>query len=247
MKPLIGITTSTQNNEFGWRYHAGYANNAAAVMKAGGLPVFIPNGLPSDTRHDLYNRLDGVLIAGGHDIDPERYGDERHPLSQESDPERDDLEIAIAGWAVNDDKPLLGICRGHQVLNVALGGKLVQDVTTLTDTNMTHDHPFTRARSEISHHVYIEADSLLANIVRKTEIAVNSLHHQAVIVPGINTRVTARAADGTIEAVEIPDRLFVLSVQWHPEDLVGKSEEADHLFAAFVTAAHTRLQTKQYI
>ncbi len=242
MQPLIGITTSKYVNQYGWRYHKGYAANADAIVKAGGLPVFIPVGMPDDVNRAIYERLDGLLLPGGGDIDPAFYQAERDKLTNEVDRQRDEVEIQLAKWAVNDDVPVLGICRGHQVLNVALGGQLVQDIETHVKTDIKHDVRFEQPRTDTTHNVEIDADSTLAHIFGETHVAVNSLHHQAVQRVSDQLRIIARAADGIVEAVEMPGKTFVLSVQWHPEDLVNHQDSADKLFKAFVTAATTRMQ-----
>lgn len=244
MKPLIGITTANQNNAHGWPYYVAYHANVAALVRAGGLPVLIPNGLADDVTREIYERLDGVLLPGGGDVDPELYGETQHELTKKVDKVRDALEVKLAKWAVADDLPVLGICRGHQILNVALGGRLVQDVGTMVETDIVHDMPFTMARNSILHEVNVEADSKLATILGKTTVPVNSLHHQAVVETGPNVRVTAYAPDGMIEAIELPDKYYVVSVQWHPEDLVNDHEAAQRLFKSFVDAAKERMSSK---
>jgi putative glutamine amidotransferase len=243
MRPLIGMTTSRYTNQHGWRYVKGYVANAEAVVKAGGLPVFIPVSMPDEVIRGIYERLDGILLPGGVDVDPDRYGKTKHELTVGVDLELDHLEINLARWAVEDDLPTLGICRGHQVLNVALGGKLIQDIGTEVNTDIRHDVPHHLPRRDIAHTVEVMPESKLAAALGQTTVSVNSLHHQAVKVASDRVQVTARAADGVIEGVEMPDRTFILSVQWHPEDIVGHEETADCLFAAFVEAARTRMVT----
>lgn len=245
MRPLIGITTFRYHNKHGWRYVQGYAGNADAIVKAGGLPVFIPLGMPDEVIRGTYDRLDGLLLPGGGDVDPARYDEPKHDLTAGIDTDLDHMELNLARWAVGDDLPTLGICRGHQVLNVALGGKLIQDVGTQVDTDLKHDMPRTQPRTDIAHTVAVTPESKLHAALGETTVAVNSLHHQAVAVASDRVRVTARSSDGLIEGVEVPDRTFVLSVQWHPEDLVGHEETADRLFAAFVEAARTRMSAQR--
>jgi putative glutamine amidotransferase len=241
MQPLIGITTSRHSNHAGWRYFKGYAANAEAIVRVGGLPVFIPLGMPDDVVRAIYERLDGVLLPGGGDIDPDSYGAVRHELTAEVDSSRDKIEIQLARWAVKDDLPMLGICRGHQVLNVALGGSMVQDIGTEVATDVKHDIRFDRPRTTIAHTVTVEGDSQLAKVVGGTTISVNSLHHQAVTRVGDNVRIVAQSPDGIIEGVEVSDKFFIMSVQWHPEDLVDHEDSAYSLFAAFVEAAKARM------
>jgi len=242
-RPLIGITTAKYANQYGWRYHQGYAANADAIARAGGLPVYLPLEMPAEVIYGTYERLDGVLLPGGGDVEPGRYNETERARLVEVDPDRDEIEIKLAQWAVRDNLPTLGICRGHQVLNVALGGKLVQDVPTLIETDIKHDIPFDQPRKNAAHDVQVTAGSKLAAVLGSTEVAVNSLHHQAVTEVGEGVRITAHAADGLVEGIELPDLAFVLSVQWHPEDMVGHNEAADRLFEAFVAAARERMTT----
>lgn len=235
-RPLIGITAASFEIN-GKPYHRAYAPNAAAVAAAGGLPVYVPPGLRPDLLRDLYARLDGLLLPGGPDVDPVIYGQPRHPLTREIDDPRDELELTLARWAVDDDLPVFGICRGHQVLNVALGGTLVQDIPSQVETTLTHDLPPGLPRSTRLHDVTIDEASRLARILGVTHASVNSLHHQSVQQAAPGARVTATAPDGVVEAIEVPGKQFALSVQWHPEDLYTGDEAMARLFESFVEAA----------
>lgn len=240
MQPFIGITTGIRFSDDGWRYYGAYAPNATAIERAGGLPVLIPCGLQEETLRAIYDRMDAVLIPGGGDIDPRHYGADRHPMTDRIDPDRDQTELTVARWAVEDDLPLFGICRGHQVMNVAMGGTLVQDIPSQVDTSIAHYMPKELPRSAHGHEVRINPDSRLAGIIGSTAVAVNSYHHQSVEQPAPVAAVTAYAPDGIVEAIEHPDRRFVLSVQWHPEDMAGDEEAMQRLFDAFVDAARER-------
>ena len=136
MRPLIGITTADFTREYGKPYHRSYARNAWAIADAGGLPVYIPTGLDEDVLRDLYERLDAVLLPGGPDVDPAITAQERHPETKVIDDARDSLELTLARWTYADDRPLFGICRGHQVMNVAFGGTLVQDIPSEVETEL---------------------------------------------------------------------------------------------------------------
>jgi putative glutamine amidotransferase len=238
-RPLIGITSASiiVDNK---PYNRTYAPNAQAVAKAGGLPVYIPTHLDDVTLHALYETLDAVLLPGGPDVDPAFYGQERHPLTTQIDAPRDSLELTMAKWAIADDLPVFGICRGHQVLNVALGGTLVQDIPSMVHTPLQHDIPDTLPRSTRIHDVTIDSNSRLADILDETHLAVNSLHHQSVEIAAPGAVVTATAPDGVVEALEVPDKAFALSVQWHPEDLYQNNQAMARLFEAFVEAARER-------
>ncbi len=237
-QPLIGITTTVRTVvATGHTSYATYAPNITAVEQAGGLPILIPVGLNSETLRAIYERLDGVLLPGGGDIDPVNYGEERHPLTSHIDVLRDETEIAVARWAVADDLPLFGICRGHQLINVALGGTLIQDIPSEVGETLTHDTSDKAPRGTRPHSVEINPSSQLSQIIGLTHVEVNSIHHQAVEKPASDLCVTAYAADGVIEAAEIPGKRFALTVQWHPEDLVSDDPAMRRLFSAFVDAA----------
>ncbi|PJF31603.1 MAG: gamma-glutamyl-gamma-aminobutyrate hydrolase [Phototrophicales bacterium] len=238
MQPLIGITGSIieRNNN---RYIAAYEPNAKAIIQAGGLPIVIPCDLDPQTLRAIYERVDGVLLPGGGDIDPEFYGATPHEKTALIIRERDIAEIQIAKWAVADDLPMFGICRGHQVFNVAMGGTLYQDIPSELRTQYTHDIEKGMPRSTLLHDVKIAPNSKLATILKTEQIRVNSLHHQAVMTPADTVQVTAYAPDGVIEASELPNKRFILTVQWHPEDLQDMSQMRD-LFKAFVDAAREK-------
>lgn len=239
MQPVIGITTALRTHSAsGHQYHEIYALNAFAVERAGGLPLLIPAGLQTDTLRALYERADALLIPGGGDINPARYGAPAHPLTAGIDDARDQLEITAVRWAAAEGRPLLGICRGHQLVHVALGGMLVQDIPSQVETSIRHNNPVNR-RDRI-HPVSVAPDSRLAALLRAVNPAVNSLHHQAVNRPAPGLRVVAHAPDGVIEASELPDHPFFLAVQWHPEDLIDDDPAMLHLFEALVQAAQER-------
>lgn len=179
-----------------------------ALLRAGRRPVVVPPIDPVDAA-ELVRDLDGIVLVGGTDVDPANYGVERSPRTMEPDPERDAAEIAICRAAVAADRPLLAICRGMQVLNVALGGTLVQHIDH-------HSRP-DRYNEEV-HGVRLETDSRLAAILG-TSLATNSMHHQCVDVLGDGVRAVGWAEDGTVEAIEVVGAPRILGVQWHPETL----------------------------
>lgn len=233
--PLIGITTHSPTAP-DWA-ELGLLRDliVQSVEAAGGLPVIIPLGLGAATLPAVLTRLDGVLLAGGGDIDPARYGAEPHPLVVGVDPVRDAAEITLARWAVAESTPLFGICRGAQVLNVALGGTLYRDIA---------EHPHAQLHTYYPnlpldlrpHPVKVAEASRLAQAIGQLLVDVNSLHHQAVrdVAPAL--RAVAHAPDGLVEAIEVPDHPFALAVQWHPECLPDVPEMR-RLFEAFVRAA----------
>jgi putative glutamine amidotransferase len=234
--PLIGLTLHPVTDPDRAELDLLLDNIIRCVERVGGLPVLIPLGLDEGTLLGLYARLDGVLFSGGGDIDPARYGAEWHPRIGGVDAERDRLELALARWVVADEKPFFGICRGSQILNVALGGTLYRDIGEHPGAQR-HTFPYPEFPHALRpHEIKVEEDSLLADVLGEPMIAVNSLHHQANqdIAPGL--RVVARAPDGIVEALEIPDHPFGLTVQWHPECLPD-APEMQRLFEAFVAAA----------
>lgn len=243
MQPLIGITTARfQSPDTGWLYNRAYVAVIQAIEEAGGLPVMIPVSVDSDTLRAIYTRMDGVLLPGGGDVDPAIYNAAKHPKTGQADDARDFAELSVARWAVDDDLPLLGICRGHQVLNVALGGTLIQDIPAQVETEINHDTPNDVPRGNPAHVVNIDPSSRLAAILGTTAPLVNSLHHQSVESAAPGACITAYSPDGVVEALELPDKHFILSVQWHPEDMYLEDEAMQRLFRAFVEAARERAE-----
>src|SRR5712691_6203679 len=233
--PLIGVSTSIT---VGKHPERAYVNSAYlhAIQQAGGVPVPLPPQLSAAALERLAGELSGLLLTGGGDVDPARYGETPHPTLYEVAPARDMLETSAVHIALERRLPVLAVCRGIQVLNVALGGTLFQDVGTEPGTQLQHSQ--TEPRDQPTHKVKIEPRSRLAQIMGTDEIEVNSMHHQAVKALGRNLTAVAWAPDQIIEGVEDADpSRFVLGVEWHPEELVGHSEPARRLFAALVNAA----------
>jgi putative glutamine amidotransferase len=241
-RPLIGITAYTRYAEkTGWKYDVCYAANAAAIHQAGGLPVLIPAGLDEASLREIYDRLDGVMLPGGGDIAPENYGMDDHPTLAEVNQERDAAEIAMARWSMEDDRPVFGICRGIQVLNVALGGTLTRDIPSMLDTALKHDIPRSQPRSTRLHTIDIQPETKLSQILGDTGFLVNSLHHQAIASVPSGAVISAHAPDGIIEGIEFPHKHFALAVQWHPEDLTDDARMRQ-LFRAFVDASRQAMK-----
>jgi len=203
-----------------------------ALERSGALPVVVPP-LSAGVLEDFLEAVDGIVLSGGPDIDPAAYGQPPHRCLGPTEPRLDAFEIALAQAADRRGTPLLAICRGAQLLNVARGGTLIQHLPDVVGHAIEHRQ---RAPADaLTHAVAIDADSRLAEILGWTEGRVNSFHHQAVDRLGRGLRVTARAPDGTIEAFEDPDRPFLLAVQWHAEYLVRQPQHAP-LFDAFAAA-----------
>jgi putative glutamine amidotransferase len=208
-----------------------------AISKAGGIPLLVPLGLSEDDLLAILERADGVLLPGGGDIDPIAYKAQRHPAVYGLDPERDQTEIFMARAAVARGKPFLAICRGIQVLNIALGGTLWQDIPSQIAGALDHNASAERPRSYLAHTVEVAPDSLLARLLGKRRNWVNSYHHQSIRDLAPELTVTARAGDGVIEAVEIGGHPFAVGVQWHPENLVDDDPAMLALFAGLMEAA----------
>jgi putative glutamine amidotransferase len=234
MKPLIGVTSSPRESEYPNQPLDDSAPTAygEVITAAGGIPVILPVYLDLDG--DLFDRLDGIVVTGGGDVDPALYGRPVGSKTAGIDQRRDAFEIGLVRRAAERDVPLMAICRGIQAMNVALGGTLIQDVTSDVPGALRHmdeDHP-----ASGSHAVRIDPGSPLADMMGGPEPIVNSLHHQAVEEPGPDLRAVARAPDGLIEAIELPDHRFFYGVQWHPE-LLGTSDPTFGMFRSFVEAS----------
>lgn len=242
-RPVIGVVTQTQEAIPGetprlWIMGEKYVR---ALTGAGAIPWVIPL-LPDDEPilRAIYDRLDGVFLAGGADVDPAEYGEPRRDYCHETDPDRDWVEKKLIEWTVADRKPLFGVCRGLQMMNVALGGTLYQDLREEWPEAIRHDY-FSSAtgyrRDLLAHPIAVEPNSLLHKLLGAHELPVNSMHHQGVrrLAPGM--KATALAPDGLVEGFEGTGDSFLLAVQWHPEELVDQSEGMRSLFAGFVAAS----------
>jgi putative glutamine amidotransferase len=216
-KPTIAITTNYTMEDLTRNPESAYCS---AVTGAGGMPVLIPRDLPSSDYAALREKYAGILLSGGGDLDLRYFNGEPNPAINPPSPLRDELELALIKMAVDTDWPLFGICRGVQVLNVALGGTLYTDIPSQFKTTLRHSTPAEKGRYFLAHKVDIFHDSSLAKIMNTTSTGVNSFHHQAIKVLAPGLAVTARATDGLIEAVEFSGRKKpVFGVQWHPENL----------------------------
>jgi putative glutamine amidotransferase len=207
-----------------------------AVEVAGGLPLMIPLSRDPSLLEDYFSTLDGLLLPGGMDVDPVHYGEEPHKLLEEVDPVRDETELYLAKRALKEDMPVLGVCRGEQLLNVAAGGSLFQDIAAQSPQEVIrHFQDF--AQEWPSHSVEVKPDTLLASIIPERKLRVNSYHHQAVRRLAADFRVGATAPDGVIEAIESTRHTFALGVQWHPELLVDNLDFNLALFRRHVEEA----------
>jgi putative glutamine amidotransferase len=241
--PLIGVSTSEMRipertrslaeSEPPMRELALGMSYPRSVERAGALPVVLP---PVDVAHvdSLLERLDGLMLSGGPDIHPSAYGAEGHPALGPTERDLDAFELALVRAADARGMPILGVCRGLQMLNVARGGTLVQDIPDQVGEQI--DHRQDEPGRVPTHAIRLEADSRLEGVMGRADHEVNSFHHQAVERLGRHLHAVAWAPDGVIEGIEAPDRDFVVAVQWHAESLAEREDQAG-LFAAFVAAA----------
>ncbi|MFC1996721.1 gamma-glutamyl-gamma-aminobutyrate hydrolase family protein [Chloroflexota bacterium] len=238
--PLIGITTYRTKNSSGNDILALGENYTQAISKAGGNPVLVPLGLSEGQLHSLTARLDGILFSGGGDLDPAIFGMETRPEVKSVDPDRDRVEVQMVRTAISEGLPFLGICRGLQVINVALGGTLYTHIADQHPQAIKHDYIQGWPRDHLPHSVQIDPNSRLSNIVGNTLLEVNSMHHQGIRDLAASLQPTGWAPDNLIEAIELSDHPFGLAVQWHPECLTAEARMGvcmQALFQAFVEAA----------
>ena len=236
-RPAIAVTIENPRQEPEvFRLREDYVRS---VETAGGLPVIFAPGRPEDAA-EVLDRVDGLLLTGGADLDPRNYGEAPHPKLGRTFDERDAFELALCREALRRDLPLLAICRGHQVLNVATGGTLVQDIPSQIAGAGVHDPDV--ERWETSHEVEILPATRLREILGTERVAVNSFHHQSVKRLGGDLVLSARSPDGVVEGIEMPreTRRFVVGVQWHPESFWDHPPGFAPLFEALVHAANGR-------
>lgn len=238
-RPLIGIPAATYTDQ---EYVATPTNRfngnyPAALAACGALPLVIPLNLPQEILHDIFQRLDGLCLPGGVDVDPAHYGEAHHPNLGQVDAARDATELTLARWALAADLPILGICRGIQLLNVAAGGSLYQHIPAQLPEAARHDYKLGESAWERpTHRVRVQEGSVLAQALGAAAVQTNSFHHQALHRVAESFQAVAWADDGVVEGVEAPARRFVLAVQWHPEGMFSTDPYARRLFQAFVAA-----------
>ncbi len=235
-QPIIGITAPRIRDDAGARMTALKEAYSLAIARAGGLPVIIPVGLEDEVLLALFRRLDGVLFSGGGDVDTSRYHGLDHPSVNGVDLDRDRSEVYLVKQVAQGGLPFLGICRGIQMINVALGGTLYSHIADQHPGALKHDYYPDYPRDYVAHEVSIEVGSRLAGILGTAHVSTNSLHHQGIQQPAPGLRVLAHAPDGIVEAVEYEGHPFGLAVQWHPE-CMPDSPPMQALFRAFVAAA----------
>jgi putative glutamine amidotransferase len=245
-KPLILISPDFQSKgvEFSDASMSLSSRYPAAIAACGGIPVSMAHTDSRELVAEYVHRADGVLLTGGDDINPDIYGPKLHSslkakaIVTEDGGRRDLFELMLVDEVFRQRKPLLAICRGHQILNVALGGTLLVDIPTQKPSRINHRQM--ERKSEVVHSVRLTRGSLLAKIAKTQLLGVNSTHHQAVVKVAPVLRTVAQSADGIVEAMELKsgEQLpFLLSVQFHPERLMGKHAEHRAIFEAFIQAS----------
>ena len=233
-QPIIGVTRCSRLDDY-----------LASVEKSGGRPRVLE---VTDSARKVVGEIDGLLLTGGGDVDPVLYGEERHPSVEDAEPGRDEFEIDMARRAMDADLPILAICRGAQVLNVAAGGTLVQDIPSAVETELPHS--IQEIKDHIAHDVSVTPGSklqqALGNAVSSADTCrVNSRHHQSVGKVGRSLAPSATAPDGVVEAIEAPEKAFCIGVQWHPENF-WRTGEFKSLFDSFVESARKRARNAEF-
>lgn len=245
MQPVIGIAGLTLQSSGGpflaaERVFTG-STNVRAILENGGLPLLLPAAALAQDAQALLSVCDGLLIPGGEDMTPWYYGEEPLPVIGAFRPEIDEAWLAAVKAAAEQHKPILGICKGHQTINVAFGGSLYQDLSlqekALGRPVIQHFQHY--SRSYLTHHVQVEADSHLSKVVGAGRIKTNSMHHQSVKQVAEGFRAVSFADDGTVEAIENADGSIV-GVQWHPEDLTQSAPVMNRLFVDLIEKAAAR-------
>lgn len=246
-KPVIGITAGGRKEGYirSRHYKTFYSTPTPyvdAVRRAGGNPVLLPPG--DEAWRELLSLLDGIIVTGGTDIDPVEYdGDRANPHLLPADRERDRFELTLVRHLLREqDRPLLCICRGLQVLNVAAGGSLYEHIPDIRDEDIHRNEEGLWEMQDVE----IEADSLIADVLGRTSLHTSSGHHQAVKAIGAGLRVVGVAADGIVEALEMPGHTWLLAVQWHPEVTAERDPSQQAIFNALVEKARTLRNQRVY-
>ncbi|PYZ92383.1 gamma-glutamyl-gamma-aminobutyrate hydrolase [Salipaludibacillus keqinensis] len=233
MKPVIGITSSYLDER---TLQTSY-DNVDSIVKAGGIPLVFPNITKVEDIDTYVSQFDGLLVTGGGDIDPTLFKEEPHQKLGLIHPNRDEFETILIRKCMEQDKAILAICRGCQILNIACGGDMYQDIYSQIDKRLLQ-HSQQAPRSHASHYINVSKGSLLHKITDLSSYKVNSYHHQANREMAANLKVSARASDQVIEAIEGTDHSFVVGVQWHPECMTGTEDlPSVKLFTAFIEAS----------
>jgi len=231
MKEVIGIIPLYDDEKDSYWMLPGYMK---AIEKASALPIMFPLTTDTDELDDLFKICDGILFTGGHDVDPQIYGEKKKAVCGDTCNARDEMEAYLLDKSLKEDKPVFGICRGIQFFNAHLGGKLYQDLPTEHESSV--EHHMSPPYDKSIHKVEVYKDSILADIIGEGIHDVNSYHHQAIKELSNMLQINAVSEDGLIEAVSVKDKRFALAVQWHPEFSFENNEDSMKLIKAFVNA-----------
>ncbi len=238
MKPIIGVSSNLTEHILSVS-----TDNTQAVTRFGGVPIVLPN-MEKGVTESIANLIDGLLLTGGGDIDPTLFGEEPHQALGNIVPERDEFEIELIKKMLLQNKPILGICRGAQILSIALGGDMYQDIYTQTSAELLQ-HDQKAPRTHASHFVEVNEGTTLKKVVGMERFKVNSFHHQAVRNIPTGFRISGLASDGIIEAFESNSHPFVMGIQWHPESLLLKDDNPSaSIFKGFVEACRDTITQK---
>lgn len=242
MYPIIGIpsglTSTTPDSPFtDWKRHFCVDSYVQAIKKAGGIPVLLPvlTDFDNETIKAIVNKIDGLLIPGGIDVDPQFYNEQEKTECGIVNPIYDKFQIAIFKESYKRNIPVLGICRGLQLINIALGGTLYQDQSLFYRKTKINHQVMENCRYP-AHQIEIKRNSILFDIFQKDKLEVNSIHHQFAKNIADNLYITAKSTDGVIEGLEDKNKKFVLAVQWHPEAMIATFDEMNLLFSFFIKA-----------
>ncbi len=242
MKPLIGIVPSIEEKE---RQYFTMADNVEAIKQTGGIPVVLPYIEEESAIAQLVAHIDGLYLAGGNDVDPSYFGEEPHPQLREVNPTRDAFEVQLVGQMVSQNKPVLGICKGCQIINIALGGDIYQDIKSQMKQSLVQ-HQQKSLHLYSTHMIDLVKTSQLHRIIGKDSIRVNSRHHQAIRTLGKDVVVSSHARDGLIESIESTTYDFVLGVQWHPESLLAANDAPSlQLYTTFIKKCQLQKSEKE--
>lgn len=233
-RPVVGITSNFDaEGNYSHVKHGYYS----AVIECGGIPLLIPVNSNMEYLTGVVDSIDALILTGGADVDPIHFGEEILPCNGNISPERDEMELILTKLIIEAKKPVLGICRGMQLINIALGGTLYQDIRTqVTDTNLLQHEQKAPVWYQ-SHMVEIEESSILHQSYDTTQYRVNSFHHQAVKDVADGLKASAWTSDGIIEAIEGNEGSFILAVQWHPETMWQKDSKHLAVFRALIKEA----------
>ncbi|MGJ9458407.1 gamma-glutamyl-gamma-aminobutyrate hydrolase family protein [Oceanobacillus sp. CF4.6] len=221
MKPIIGVTASMETDK---AYYSVANRNVKAILAAGGIPIIVPYLIDDHEVNQMTDRIDGLYVTGGYDIDPVIFGEEPHPKLGTIIPERDMAELSLVSSMLEKRKPILGVCRGSQILNIAAGGDMYQDIYSQMDNELLQ-HSQKAPFDYCSHFVEVAEGTLLHRLAGKNKFRINSFHHQANRVVPEGFQISGKASDGVIEAIESKTHPFVLGLQWHPEALIHARED----------------------